>query len=167
MFGIGNRNSCKDYGVQDLKIENARIKIHAKYIAFISLGIVVWMMATGTANTEDFSDTLSFASTIASIILSVIAIIMSISGEAQTNTIRDRMEEAVREMDQVLKSIEKENKTSFENTKELKDAISELDYKIANMPDIVIEKMEKRFNVSINKEESGDVKVGWVNNSGK
>lgn len=41
MFGIGNRNSCKDDGVQDLKIENARIKIHAKYIAFISLGILI------------------------------------------------------------------------------------------------------------------------------
>lgn len=173
IFGIKNCDFCnekdiKDYNQYKIKLEIIRTKLHSRYQSCIALGIVIWLIATGTANNEEFSDWVSFASTIASIILSVVAIIMSISGESQMNTIRDRMEEAVQEMDQVLKSIEKENATSLENTKELRDAIIRLDAKIAGMPDEVIEKMQNKFNISTNdNQEVESIEIGWVNNNGK
>ena len=77
MFGVcreENKGSCpcKDYNEYEIKLKCAKTKLHSRYIAFIAMGIVIWMLATGDANSPEFSDWISFASTIASIILSVI-----------------------------------------------------------------------------------------------
>lgn len=67
-----------DFDKYELKLKYAKLKLHCVYFIAIAIGIIVWMLATGKANTEEFSSWISFASTIASIILSVIAIILSI-----------------------------------------------------------------------------------------
>ena len=89
---------CNDYKEYELKLKCMRTKLHSKYIAFISIAIVIWIVATGEANTEQFSEWISFASTITSIILSVIAIILSITGEGKTDVVRDKIEEAVKKI---------------------------------------------------------------------
>ena len=77
--GKKNDCSCKDYNEFEIKLKCAKAKLHSRYIVCISIGILVWLVATGEANTKEFSSWISFASTVASIILSVIAIIMSIT----------------------------------------------------------------------------------------
>lgn len=172
MFSIKNCISDKDDDIHELnkfkfKMENERIKIHAKYISFISLAIVVWMIATGTANNTEFSTQLEFASTITSIILSVIAIFMSISGESKMDSIMYQMEDAVEELDKIVKNLEKENESSVESSRDLQESIRELDKKIAGMPDRVIEKMENKFGISNQSQTVDGIKIGWVSNNGK
>lgn len=172
MFGVKDNNSHKDDDIQNLnkyklKLEEMRTKLHCKYIVSISLGVVVWLVATGTANNSEFSSWVSFSGTITSIILSVIAIFMSISGESKMNSIRDKMDDAVEELDIVVKSLEKENETSVGSSKELQEAIRELDRKIAGMPDTMIQKMESKFGVSKHNQTVEDITLGWVNKNEK
>ena len=77
-FETNKECPCKDQNEYELKLRCMKAKIHSIYIASIAAGIVIWALATGQANSEEFSSWISFASTITSIILSVIAIFMSI-----------------------------------------------------------------------------------------
>lgn len=147
VFSIKNSKLYKKDDVEklnefQLKIDNLRLKIHAKYIAFISLGIVVWMVATGTANNSEFSDWLSFASTLTSIILSVIAIFMSISGESKTEGIRNQMEETAYRLDNAVDDVSNANE-------EIKSSIIELQKKIDSMSEKVDNFSKQNSNENI------------------
>lgn len=87
---------CENYNEYEIKLKCAKTKLHSRYIAFIAIGIVIWLLATGEANSSEFAEWISFSSTIASIILSVIAIIMSITGENKTEAMRNQMEETAK-----------------------------------------------------------------------
>ena len=67
-------------------------------IIFALALVIIWLL-TATKD-PSFASHFSFASTVASIILSVLAIFMSISGEAKTQVIRDKIE---READDVIR----------------------------------------------------------------
>ena len=78
------------------KLEN---QIADEYIAktsikhpllFIGIGFMIFALVTKTSDNDIFVNQVSFASTITSIILSVVAIWMSISGERTTNEIRTK-----------------------------------------------------------------------------
>ena len=121
---------CKDQSEFELKLKCMKTKLHSIYIASIATGIVIWSLATGQANTTEFSDWISFASTITSIILSVIAIILSITGESKTDAMRNQMEETAGKLEETAKAINDANVKNSENVKELKDNIEILSYKI-------------------------------------
>ena len=123
---LGWRREKLEYTYEDnaefkIRLECEKPKLHSKYIACISIGIVVWLVETGKANTEEFSSWISFASTVASIILSVIAIIMSITGEGKTDAMRNQMEDTAKKLEVAAKAIENANKDNQENIKELKE----------------------------------------------
>lgn len=68
--------------------------------------ICVWLF---TANADsNFASHFSFASTVTSIILSVLAIFMSVTGESKTQTIRERIEQEADEITEVTEKLEKE-----------------------------------------------------------
>ena len=132
---LGWRREKQEYTYEDnaefkIRLECEKTKLHSKYIACISIGIVVWLVETGKANTEEFSSWISFASTVASIILSVIAIIMSITGEGKTDAMRNQMEDTAKKLEVAAKAIENANKDNQENIKELKENILLLQEKI-------------------------------------
>ena len=124
---------CKDYNEYEIKLKCMRITLHRNYIVCISVGILVWMLATGQANSTEFSSWISFASTITSIILSVIAIFMSISGENKTDAIRNQMEEAANKLEKTTESIDQANDKNLQNIDELKKSIVELQNKIESL----------------------------------
>ena len=111
-----------------------RIKLHSRYILCISLGIVVWLVATGTYNNKLFPDWVSFASTITSIVLSVIAIIMSITGESKTDAIKNDLSETARKLDTVVNQL---NQDMSGTNKDIRDSISQLDEQIKILQDKV------------------------------
>lgn len=138
MFGFKKCDSCKEDDINDLnkfklKIENEKIKIHAKYIAFISLGIVIYLISTGTANNPEFSGWISFASTLTSIVLSVIAIILSITGEGKTDALRNEMEETAYKLDKAVGEFIGANKEIKENLADLNDSVAMLKNNIDQM----------------------------------
>lgn len=123
-----NNSSCKNSNSNELKY--LQMKLHLRYITGISLGIVVWMVASGAANNTEFSSWISFASTVTSIILSVIAIIMSITGESKTDAMRNQMEETAQKLEETANAIEAANKKNEENINELKENIHILQEKV-------------------------------------
>lgn len=132
-FNCGKDNNtcpCEDYTKYELKLKCMKTTLHSRYISCIAIGIVIWTLATGKANSSEFSSWISFASTVTSIILSVIAIIMSISGENKTDAMRNQMEETAQKLETTADAIENANKKNEENIKDLKDNIEILQSKI-------------------------------------
>ena len=165
-FGWCNKNSnceCKDFNEYEIKLNCAKTKLHSRYIAIISAGIVTWSLATGEANTAEFSDWISFASTIASIILSVIAIILSITGESKSDVMREKIEEAVKKLENTAQTIEGANQESIDNIADLKKEMDELKSVLENIPGQTIERMKIEYSIS-DIEESNSKKSGkgWL-----
>lgn len=68
------------------------------FILLIGVGALILSLTIKSAADEVFVDQVSFASTITSIILSVVAIWMSITGERSTNEIKDKVKGSVDEL---------------------------------------------------------------------
>lgn len=137
---------CKDYNEYEIKLKCMKTTLHRNYIVSISVGILVWVLATGQANSDEFSSWISFASTITSIILSVIAIFMSISGENKTDAMRNQMEETANKLERATESINQANNKNLQNIDELKKGIAELQDKIESLQgktDEMLSKYEK------------------------
>lgn len=88
---------CHNFEEYEIKIKCIKTKLHARYLAAIAIGICIWQFA-GTTDSDAFIAQFSFASTIASIILSVLAIIMSITGEGKTEHIKDQLHESAKDI---------------------------------------------------------------------
>lgn len=160
MFGIKRCYECKEkteeekFNVYKAKREIDRVKLHAKYISCISVGIVIWLIATGNAENPEFSGWISFASTVTSIILSVIAIILSITGESKTEAIKNDLSETARKIDEVA---DKMNVEMLEANQGIKELITQLDEKIKNLqiqvdkvPENVAEKVTNTYSKTNN-----------------
>lgn len=158
-------DNCEEY---QLKAENDRLKLHLKYICFIAGSIFVWLIATKTADNEDFTAWISFASTITSIILSVLAIIMSISGENKSEVARNQLEETSKKIDLAVESMEGINRQTTENIDSIDNTLRTLNEKI--------ESMDLRIQEYTKSNQSSEVKVSnnfsgsntkWGNRNGK
>ena len=133
---------CKNYDEYELKLKCMRTKLHCRYIACIATGIVIWLITTGTSSNEKFPELISFASTITSIILSVIAIIMSITGESKTDVMRNQMEETAKKLDVVTNELRKDMDTA---NGDIRNLISQLDKQIKILQDKV-DKVPEQVN---------------------
>lgn len=132
-FCLSKKNSdcpCEDYNEYEIRLKCMKTKLHCRYMVCIAIGIVVWLLATGEANSSEFSNWISFASTITSIILSVIAIILSITGESKMDAMRNQMEETANKLEETANAIDSANDQNIQNIEELKDNIILLGKKI-------------------------------------
>lgn len=66
--------------------------------------LIIWCFTSRTE--QDFVSHFSFASTVTSIILSVLAIFISVSGESKTQIIRDRIEEEANDITELTRRLE-------------------------------------------------------------
>lgn len=128
-------------------LHHEKLKLHIKYIiaiaAILSLGSVV----LASYDQEAFAGQVAFGATITSIVLSVIAIWMSISGERTTNDIRIKIAESTERLSKTTTEIETLNsnyeKTMDSQINELKhvqeqltyitNSISNVEKKVSNM----------------------------------
>lgn len=102
------------------------------------------MMVSRVYDQNDFVSQLEFASTVASIILSVIAIIMSITGEGKTEGIRNQMTETTLELKTTVTTVREINSDVSASLEELKKGLGELQNKIDHIPDSTVEKWSKK-----------------------
>ncbi len=131
-----------------LKIE--KMKLHCIYIACICIGISLLIVINSAVGDDIFIGKLELASTITSIILSVIAIIMSISGEGKTEGIRNQMTEIIKDF---------KNTVDLVNTinADVKSSIDELQDKIDNIPSKVDEIYKRRSDGNIRKRSNSSL----------
>ena len=96
-------------------LQNEKLKLHFTYIIIICFIICIVTIIIAAYNQESFVSQVSFSGTITSIVLSVIAIWMSISGERSTNDIRIKIVESTERLSDTTKNVEILNK-NYENT---------------------------------------------------
>lgn len=87
-------------------IQNEKNKLHIKYLIAIASVISLGSIVLSLCNKDTFVAQVSFASTITSIVLSVIAIWMSISGERTTNDIKIRILESTDRLAKTTENVE-------------------------------------------------------------
>ena len=95
--------------------KHEKLKLHFIYIVVICFIICIGTIIIAAYNQEAFVAQVSFAGTITSIVLSVIAIWLSISGERTTNDIRIKIAESTERLSDTTKNVEALNK-NYENT---------------------------------------------------
>ena len=96
-------------------VKNDNLKLPFIYVVVICFIICIGTIIIAAHNQESFVSQVSFAGTITSIVLSVIAIWMSISGERSTNDIRIKIAESTERLSDTTKNVEILNK-NYENT---------------------------------------------------
>lgn len=141
---------------------NSRVEeavAHRTYVMvlIIAVALLIIALTLKTASNRAFVEQVSFASTITSIILSVVAIWMSITGERNTNEIKNKVSEAANSLTQTTS-------TSKEVSEKLQGMLEEQ----SNQYNTLIEKLEKSIETSegINRKISDVQKsFGNFNNS--
>lgn len=132
-----DKNNClKEYQNNDCfqaELKYQKGKLHVTYIIIISTIFIIFSIAIIAGGDSLLSGQLSLASTVSSIILSAIAIFMSISGERKTDSIRDQLVETASKLDNTTNDVQKSNEKmlsnlmeSIENVRNLHDRIVEI-----------------------------------------
>lgn len=121
----------KETGGSENHYSSTELWLRISIVVIIGLVLVIIWLFTGKAS-KDFAEHFSFASTVASIILSVLAIFMSVSGEAKTQVIRDRIEQEADDIEKVasrlgedIQKLSGRIEVIVHNTDNIKASISE------------------------------------------
>lgn len=141
------------------EIKYQKTKIHVLYLIIIAVILMVLSLAIALGGDTALNGQLSFASTFTSIILSAVAIFMSISGERKTDSIRDQLVETVFKLENTTNQVQVSNekmqtdlKESIINANNLNEGIIELKKSISNVDNNLSatkELFESRLNESI------------------
>lgn len=103
--GKENEECCNE------KVREALRNRNYVFVLIMGIALMIISLVIKTSNDAVFVNQVSFASTITSIILSVIAIWLSISGERNTNEIKTKVSESV---DRLIKTTDKSDKLAFD-----------------------------------------------------
>lgn len=91
---------------REKEIKYEKGQLHVKYLFILAGILAIASISIALGTDEAFTAQLSFASTVSSIILSVLAIIISISGEDKNSYVQNKMCETTDLMNQVATRIE-------------------------------------------------------------
>lgn len=149
----------QNFNQYELMLKTEKGKLHLRYIAIICIAICVWLIASGSAKDDTFISQLSFASTVTSIILSVIAIILSITGESKTSMMQARMEDIVQSLEKTAGQIAEISDNTEKNMGSLQEGIADLDLKIKNLPSEIHDQF-KMTKIS-DSEDSQRIEMEW------
>lgn len=142
-------------------IKHEKRKLHLNYIIAISAIISLGSVVLALYNQDAFVAQVSFAATITSIVLSVIAIWMSISGERTTSDIRVKIAESTERLSGTTKEIE----TFNSNYKEAMDTqLAELKNVQEQLTQIIhsVDNVEKQVSFM---NEKGTIDPSTIDNS--
>lgn len=141
-------------------VQYEKSKLHLKYIIVIATILFFGSIVLATANQNEFVAQVSFGSTITSIILSVVAIWMSISGERTTNDIRFKISDSTERLSGTTKEIEILNNnhketlnTQINELKNVQEKLNELLYSVGDIKEKV-NSMREGFSYNFNKQSN-------------
>lgn len=96
------------------EVQCEKNKLHIKYITGFASVLTLGSVVLAGYNNVAFVSQFSFASTVTSIVLSVVAIWMSISGERTTNEIKNKILDASQRLEDTTSNVEKINSNYHE-----------------------------------------------------
>lgn len=126
-------DKAKEFNEYAAKLENEKIKLHIKYILSICIGISAMVVICCAYDKDVFIGKLELAGTITSIVLSVVAIIMSISGEGKTEGIRNQMTELMLELKNTVNVVNKINADVNQSIEKLQLEINKMSGQVNEM----------------------------------
>lgn len=136
-------------------VKHDNLKLHFIYVVVICFIICIGTIIIAAYNQEAFVSQVSFAGTITSIVLSVIAIWMSISGERTTNDIRIKITESTERLSDTTKNVETLNKnyektmdTQLKELKNVQEQLTKVIYSINSVGEQVSHLQEKSSIIS-------------------
>lgn len=145
-------------------IQNEKNKLHIKYLIAIASVISLGSIVLSLCNKDTFVAQVSFASTITSIVLSVIAIWMSISGERTTNDIKIRILESTDRLAKTTENVEILNNknesimnTQLDELNSVKEKLEAIIHSVDTVGEQVTV-MQKMVNVTPNTPQTVDDK---------
>lgn len=117
-------------------LEKEKLSLHLKYISGISFACICLVIILHCCQSTMFQNCISVSSTVTSIILSVVAIILSVTGERTTNEIRNKVADSVEQLEdctdkssqlteELIKAVQQMNEL-YENVKDKASDISEI-----------------------------------------
>lgn len=136
-------------------VKHDNLKLHFIYVVVICFIICIGTIIIAAYNQEAFVSQVSFAGTITSIVLSVIAIWMSISGERTTNDIRIKITESTERLSDTTKNVETLNKnyektmdTQLNELKNVQEQLTKVIFSINSVGEQVSHLQEKNSIIS-------------------
>lgn len=140
------------------KLKFEKMKLHCVYISGICIGISILVVINSAIGDDIFIGKLELAGTITSIILSVIAIIMSISGEGKTEAIRNQMAEIIKDLEKTVGMVNEINADVKTSMDELQKRIDKIPYKV---DEIYKKRNDGNIRLKNNKSLSGENSKEW------
>ena len=144
-----------DNNQNEKNLQNEKLKLHFTYIIVICFIICIGTIIIAAYNQEAFVSQISFAGTITSIILSVIAIWLSISGERTTNDIRIKIAESTERLSDTTKNVESLNQnyektmdTQLNELKKVQEQLTKVIFSINSVGEQVSHLQEKSSIIS-------------------
>ena len=137
-------------------LEKEKLSLHLRYISGISFACICLVIILHCCQSTMFQNCISVSSTVTSIILSVVAIILSVTGERTTNEIRNKVTDSVEQLEDCT---EKSSMLTEELTKTLQqmnDLYDNVNEKVSDIPKI---KTALNDLVSQNKGNNCDIKT--------
>lgn len=149
-----------------------KIVLHIKYIVCICIAICAISIVAACSDQDVFIGQLSMASTLTSIVLSVVAIIMSISGEGKTEGMRNQMLEITNELHNTVNTVNKANAEVEKSIEELRKSINILHENVEHIPDVTAQRLSYYNNdINVNGNELNKKKdlkkEDWIENEHK
>lgn len=120
---------------QELKFEKG--KLHVIYLLIIAVLLVIIAISIHFGSDSDFMGQISMASTISSIILSAIAIFMSISGENKNSYVQNQMTETSSKLSGTAQQLNDINETVLTTLENRLKEISEIKDELKSIRDNV------------------------------
>lgn len=154
-------------------VQYEKLKLHIKYIIIIAVILFFGGIVLATSNQNEFVSQISFGSTMTSIILSVIAIWMSISGERTTNDIKtkisysaDRLSETTEKIGILNNNYEKTMSTQLEELKTVQEQLTKVLSSVDNVSQEVsqMQKNTVATTTSENNALNSGQKIALFNN---
>ena len=118
--------------ISEDKMKCEKMKLHTTYICIIAMVFVMSVVILRFCNDSIFKNCISVSSTVTSIILSVIAIILSVTGERTTNEIRNKVGDSVEQLEECT------NKSSA-LAEELTETMQQLNELYKNMNEKIVD----------------------------
>lgn len=164
-----NCNNSNQQGLCDLRPCNRLLKRDFKYCMFIMLTLLILLLTVKLGNDQNLFAFISFGSTLTSIILSVLAIFMTMLAESKNDATKTRLENLTTVIEKSSSTIEKQVENINKIYNEMSSRFS-LYENILKQQNQLMDKMKileehtKNIEDGIQKKNFGDKGQDWDSN---
>ena len=146
----------------DLERKHSLLKLHMKDVLCIACFLGAVFLTEKLSDADRFGEMLSFAGTVSSIILSIVAIFMSINGEGKNDEIRREMSNSSNKLEETANELDSYLENMLNRIKDLERRVEDVHEDTTNLKKSAIliktgsENLEKNKMNSFNNWEQRD-----------